>query len=339
MNATTNRAQKLLSMTLAFGLMLAAAAFGSAEAATLEKVKLAQFGQAKFLLYLPLYVAQEEGFFAQQGLDVDVRFAGNDDQIFAAVMSGSVDYGMGDPVFTAIAAERGAAAKTVALLITQLALAGYTNNPDVPLITKPEQLAGLRVGSFPAPSTTYTVLDGLKRQYPALAKTQIVPGGMGTQLALLEAGKTDIAVDLEPSVAQAVTRGYRIVLNLNDFVPPQAITGLMTRQDTVAQHPDQVQRMVNAMQQAMTAIYADPAVAHRTARKLFPDLGEAVIQSAVDHMRRDAMYPTSVVVPDEYWQRTLQTRLDSGDLKRPQATDVAVDNRFAVAAAAHYGKK
>ena len=89
------------------------------QAETLEKVTLAQFGQSKFLLYLPLYIAQEEGFFAQQGLDVDLKFAGNDDQVFAAVMSGSVNYGMGDPVFTAIAAEKGGAAKTVAMLITR----------------------------------------------------------------------------------------------------------------------------------------------------------------------------------------------------------------------------
>ena len=46
-------------------------------------------------------------------------------------------------------------------------------------------------------------------------------------------------------------------------------------------------------------------------------------------MQRDAMYPRSVVISDAHWQRTLKTRLDSGDLKNPQATDKAVENRFA----------
>ena len=274
------------------------------QAETLEKVTLAQFGQSKFLLYLPLYIAQEEGFFAQQGLDVDLKFAGNDDQVFAAVMSGSVNYGMGDPVFTAIAAEKGGAAKTVAMLITNLALAGYTNQASIPVITKAEQLAGLRIGSFPAPSTSYTVLDGLKRHTPAMASTQIVQGAMGTQLALLEAGKTDIATDLEPAVAQAESRGYRVILNLKNYTPPQAVTGLIVRQDTIDHHADQVQRMVNAMQQAISAMYRDPTIAYRTAQKLFPDLGKDITKRAVDHMLHDAMYPTSVVVPDDYWQRT-----------------------------------
>ena len=96
--------------------------------------------------------------------------------------------------------------------------------------------------------------------------------------------------------------------------------------------------MVNALQQAIATMYRDPAVAVRTAQKLFPSLGEATIQRAVAHMLKDAMYPASVVVPEEFWQRSLQSRLDSGELKHPQATTTAVDNHFAEAAFAKYGK-
>jgi NitT/TauT family transport system substrate-binding protein len=310
-----------------------------AETPQLEKVKLAQFGQAKFLLYLPLYVAQEEGYFAEQGLDVEVKFAGNDDQIFAAVISGAVDYGMGDPVFTAIAAEKGFKAKTLAMLIANLGLMGYTNNSKISIIEKPEQLAGLRIGSFPAPSTTYTILQALKASTPSLSNMQIIQGQMGTQLAALEAGKTDIAVDLEPAVAIAESKGYRSILNLSKYTPPMAITGLMATEKHVTAHPDQAQRMVNALQKAVTAIYQTPDVALRTGHKLFPTLGDEVIKRAVDHMIRDALYPHSVVTTDEYWQRTIQSRLDSGELKKKQATSVAVDNRFAEKAFAQYGKK
>jgi ABC-type nitrate/sulfonate/bicarbonate transport system substrate-binding protein len=182
------------------------------------------------------------------------------------------------------------------------------------------------------------VLNELKRKTPALASMQIIQGAMGTQLALLESGKTDIAADLEPAVAQAESRGYRVVLNLNKFTQPQAVTGLTVRQDTIVQHPDQVQRMVNALQQAITAIYRDHAIAYYTAQKLFPNLGDAVIKRAVDHMLHDAMYPSSVVVSDDYWQRSLRTRLASGEMKHPQATEIAVDNRFAANAVAKYGK-
>ena len=48
---------------------------------SLQKVRITQAGKEKFLLYLPLYVAMEKGYFAEQGLDVSLTFSGNDDQV------------------------------------------------------------------------------------------------------------------------------------------------------------------------------------------------------------------------------------------------------------------
>jgi ABC-type nitrate/sulfonate/bicarbonate transport system substrate-binding protein len=40
---------------------------------SVDKVVIAQFGKEKFLLYLPLYVAMEEGLFLKRGLEVKVH--------------------------------------------------------------------------------------------------------------------------------------------------------------------------------------------------------------------------------------------------------------------------
>jgi NitT/TauT family transport system substrate-binding protein len=144
---------KLLLVVLAL-LFMAVTPVAFAETAPLETIKIAQFGKERFLLYLPLYVAMEEGLFAKQGLDVHLIFAGNDDQIFATVISGEAQFGMGDPVFTALAKERGGPGKTVAMMLTKLGLSGVTKGTAIHKITSPQQLNGLRVSSFPAPSTT-----------------------------------------------------------------------------------------------------------------------------------------------------------------------------------------
>src|ERR1700733_11654231 len=65
------------------------------------KVTVAQWGQEKYLIYLPFYIAQEKGFFKEEGLDINVKFSGNDDQVFATVLKGEAQFGIGDPVFTA----------------------------------------------------------------------------------------------------------------------------------------------------------------------------------------------------------------------------------------------
>lgn len=322
------------TITAILALTLAGALFHSSPALAQERVKLAQFGKEKFLLYLPLYLGMEAGYFAQEGIDIDLVFAGNDDQIFAAVASGSVSFGMGDPIFTAIAQEKGFPAKTVAMMISKLGNTGFTNNPEIPLVERPEDLAGLRIGSFPSPSTTYVQLEEIVDEIPeTLPKAKIVQAPPGAQLALLEAGAVDIAVDLEPAVSRLANEGYRIVFNLDEFTEPLVITGLMTREEVIEKRPDLVAGMVRALQKSLDTIHNDPEETARIALEIFPDIGTDVVRAALSRMLAKNVYPRSVVIQDLDWQRSLQIRLERGDLKRPQATEIAVDNRFAIEAA------
>ena len=302
-----------------------------AQNASPEKVTIAQFGQERFLLYMPLYVAMEKGLFAKHGLDVTLKFAGNEDQIFAAVISGAAQFGMGDPVFTAISHDKGGPGKVVAMMLTNLAISGVTNEDKIHAINAPKDLGGLRVSSFAEPSTTYTLLKEIKRKdSPNLS---IVQAPFGGQIALLEAGQVDIATDIEPSISIAEDKGYRVVFDLSAFSDPQAITGITTTEDYIQTHPQTVQKVVDALQEAVTLMYSNPSVSYEVGKKIYPTLSDKVIHAAVDRMLKEKMYPRSIEVTDSLWQRTLKTRLDSGELKKPQATSVAVDNSFAVQAA------
>jgi NitT/TauT family transport system substrate-binding protein len=302
-----------------------------AQDAPREHVTIAQFGKERFLLYLPLYVAMEEGLFAKHGLDVELKFAGNDDQIFAAVIGGSADFGMGDPVFTAISHDKGGPGKVIAMMLTSLGTRGITNNAKVPVIKTPQDLDGWRVSSLPEPSTTYTLLSEIKRNNH-LDHMSIVQAAFGGQIALLEAGKVDIATDLEPNVSIYEDKGYRPVLDLTPWMDPQAITGIMTTEDTIKGRPQMVQKFVDSLQEAVNLMYSDPQSSYRVAKKIYPQLSDKVVRNAVDSLLSRHIYPHAIVVDDALWQRTLKTRLDSGELKQPQATNVAVDNDFAIEA-------
>lgn len=302
----------------------------------LLEVKITQAGKEKFLLYLPLYVAMEEGYFEKNGVKVDLSFAGNDDQVVATVIGGDADVGIGDPVFSAVAQEKGGKVKTVALMITKLVLTGYTKNLDIQEISTAKGLNGLRISSWPAPSTMYTQLEKLKKD-DNLDLT-IVEGAFNAQLALLEAGKVDIALDLEPAASIVEEKGYKVVFDLSKFTDPQAITGLTVTEKFINEKPEVVQKVVDSMQQAHSVIAKDKEIGVRVAKKLFPNLSDKVIRTAINRIVDKGSYPKSVEVKDYYWQKTLQSRLDSGELKKHQATDVAVDNSFAVKAFDKYGK-
>ncbi len=295
-----------------------------------ETVTVAQFGKHPLLLYLPFYIAMENGYFSAQGLEIELIFAGNGDQTFATVISGDADFGMADPVFTAIAHEKGFEAKVVAMMITSLGISGYTQNPDIPIIQDIQQLNGLRVGSFPAPSTGYTLLADIKKKHN-LDRMEIVEAAIGGQVGLVEADRADIAIDMEPTVSIVEDKGHRIVFDMTPFTPRQAITGITVTQETIRDRPHTVQKLVTGLQNAMNTLHGEQGrtTAIEVARKLFPDLENHIIEAAVDRMLKYEIYPHSVVVDDQLWQRSLQMRLDSGELKTPQETRISVDNHFA----------
>lgn len=276
--------------------------------AEVKQVRLAQFGQAKFLLYLPLYVAMEAGFLKDEGIEVSLVFSGNDDQTFAAVASGSTQFALGDPVFSAIAAERGFHAKTVALIIEKLALFGYTNQEKLSVITSSEQLSSLRVGSFPSPSTTFTLLSRLNRGITPPMK--IVQGAHGTQLAQLTAHQVDIALDLEPAVSIAEAAGNRVIFDFARFTEPAAITGLMTSQKIIDHDPTLVQGMVSALQRALRLIDKDKDRVLSIAKSLFPDTAPSVIERALDRLRESGCFPKRVEVPAEHWLLSQKFRVE-----------------------------
>ena len=81
----------------------------------LETVKVAQFNE--FFLYMPLYLADAKGFFAEEGLKIEIINTGGDDKTFAAVIGGSATFGIADPTFVAIAREQGMGGKVICLVL------------------------------------------------------------------------------------------------------------------------------------------------------------------------------------------------------------------------------
>src|SRR3981189_1294177 len=80
-----------------------------------KKATLSQAFQS--MLYLPLYVAIDEGFFTQQGLDLTKETAGAPTVALSAVISGRAQFSIHGPEWTAIAASKGAPANIIAHVV------------------------------------------------------------------------------------------------------------------------------------------------------------------------------------------------------------------------------
>lgn len=80
----------LLSVTLLLSAVLSGSKAEAAEATKVQgpkKITVAQF--AHLLIYYPIYLAKQKGYYEKNNLDVTFVSTGGDDKTFAAVSSGS----------------------------------------------------------------------------------------------------------------------------------------------------------------------------------------------------------------------------------------------------------
>src|SRR6202022_1566978 len=117
-----------------------------------KKVTLSQAFQS--MLYLPLYVAINEGFFTQQGLNLTKHTAGAPSTALSAVISGSADFSLHGPEWTAIAASKGAPVNIIANVVNGAAV-WIATTPDFKFVSiKDLQGQTVVTGMMPTTSTS-----------------------------------------------------------------------------------------------------------------------------------------------------------------------------------------
>jgi NitT/TauT family transport system substrate-binding protein len=289
--------------------------------AQLTRVTVAQTGD--FPLYAGLYVAKDAGFFAKNGLDVSITSTGGDEKSAAAVLTGQAQFGIGDPTFAAIANARGQSLRFVASVVNGAPFWGITFDPKVAAQYSAGGLKGLRVATFPAPSTAYAL------QRNMFVSEKIAPnikeGSFGSLQGLLESGQADIALELEPNVSVAQARGAKVLYSMAERVAPFTITGVVVTQDYAAHHKPQVQAFCSSLDQAFALMRSEPDRSNALLAKRFPDLPREALDAAMARSLGAGVIPSRAAVDTQGWERALSLRAAVGDLADPQAGRAALD--------------
>lgn len=298
---------------------------------TMDSIKIAKWA-GRHIAYMPLFLADRIGLFAAQDLDVRIYDAGNDNDIFSEIAKGRAHFGVGDPVFVALGQQQGHDTRVVASIVGNVPMWGITHHSEIKPFTQISDFVGLRVGSFPKPSTAYTMLSALKARNPRLLKSmRIIETEIGQQAYLLASDQVDLILELEPLVSMTQRQGLRVVCSMSDFYPDFLMTGLMTSASMIAASPDVVGKVVRGIQQALTIIHAQPDKAAAIGCELFPSINANIMNEAVQRMIASHAWPEQAVISPQGWANTLKMRQDVGELTALPPFDSVVDQRFAYA--------
>jgi NitT/TauT family transport system substrate-binding protein len=212
----------------------------------------------------PVYLAQAKGFFAEEGLDVDVTSTGGGGPDIRALIAGEVDFSFttGDNVI--LAYQEGKPLVMVASALNKLFINWAIHKDSAkakgiteasPLQQKLKSLKGLTVGvTNPAALTAHLAHFVIRKAgYTPQQDVQIIPIGAGpTWLAALENRKVDVALTAPPVPETAINRGFALMFIENTKGEDPSISeflmeNLIARPETLKKEADLVRKMVRAL--------------------------------------------------------------------------------------------
>lgn len=288
-----------------------------------KKVVLSQAFQS--MLYLPLYVAINEGFFTAQGLDLTKETAGSPTVALSAVISGSAQFSIHGPEWTAIAASKGAPVSIIANVVNGAAV-WIATSPDFKF-TDIKGLKGQKIVTGTMPTTSTSLFMKLLKENGLDPKTDVemIPVAIGTEPGPFLAKQADVAVMYEPGLDQVVAKGMKVVYGFPKGYGAYAFSSVTARNDV---NPDLAQRVTNAMEMAMRFMAKDQARTVAIAQKEFPTLEPAVIEAAVKRMLADGVYPPSVDISAPSLKVSMDTQIALGNLAAQPDYDKFVVKKY-----------
>ncbi len=234
----------------------------------------------------PVYVGIEQGFFEEQGIELDLSAGQGGAAIVPGVASGSIDIGFGNNLSLVVASSSGLPLQVVASGVDS------TGDPEEdpyvivtadPAITRPADLEGRTVATNTLNAIGDSVVSASVRADggdPATINFVELP--FPNMAAAIQAGDVDAAWLAEPFVTIAAPQGVRILTTpLNDFTDVQIeVSSYFTSQQFAAENAELLERFTAAIEESLAYAQENPdavRAALATYLDISPELAEQVI--------------------------------------------------------------
>jgi sulfonate transport system substrate-binding protein len=247
-----------------------------------RKIRLAVGSKPGNIVYLQIDLARALGYFSEQGLDVDFEYFDGGTPAAKALASEKAEFS-GNSIDHAINLRT--AGKDLIMV------ASFTNLPTVTLVIRRElrpqirsinDLKGRRIGVTAISAGTHVLAASiLKKAGYSLNDIEVIPVGAGASLiSAIKQKQIDAAVATDPATTQLLMSGdASLLLDMVTFAETQRIftgeyqfTGLLTRPDVIAEHPELVQSVVNAI------VKASQFIATHSAAGISAELPPSIVQ-------------------------------------------------------------
>ena len=301
--------------------------------AKLSKVTLNEVAHSIF--YAPQYVAIEEGYFKDEGLDMTLITGFGADKTMTAVISGEADIGFMGAEASIYAYQEGATDPVVNFAqLTQRAgnfLVAREEMPDFKWEDlKGRKVLGGRKGGMPEMVFEYILKQNGLDPQKDLSIDQSIDFG-ATAAAFTGDNSADFTVEFEPSATALEKQGAGyVVASLgvdSGYVP---YTSYSAKTSYMEKNPDIMQKFTNALQKGMDYVQKHtPEEIARVIEPQFPEMDLDTITAIVKRYYDQDTWKKNLVFGQEGFELLQDILEDAGELKERTPYEELVNTEFA----------
>lgn len=301
--------------------------------AKLAKVTLNEVAHSIF--YAPQYVAIEEGYFKDEGLDLTLITGFGADKTMTAVISGEADIGFMGAEASIYAYQEGATDPVVNFAqLTQRAgnfLVAREEMPDFKWEDlKGRKVLGGRKGGMPEMVFEYILKQNGLDPQKDLSIDQSIDFG-ATAAAFTGDNSADFTVEFEPSATALEKQGAGyVVASLgvdSGYVP---YTSYSAKTSYMEKNPDIMQKFTNALQKGMDYVQKHtPEEIARVIEPQFPETDLDTITAIVKRYYDQDTWKENLVFGQEGFELLQDILEDAGELKERTPYEELVNTKFA----------
>lgn len=293
---------------------------------------------AHSIFYAPQYVAIEEGYFAEEGIDLTLVTGFGADKTMTAVLSGEADIGFMGAEASVYAYQEGANDPVVNFAqLTQRAGNFLVAREEMPDFTWQDligsEVLGGRKGGMPEMVFEYILRQNGIDPENDLSIDQSID--FGSTAAAFSGGQGDFTVEFEPGATslESEGKGY-VVASLgvdSGYVP---YTAFSAKQSYLEENPDIVQGFTNALQKGMDYVQTHtPEEIAAVIQPQFTDTDSDTLTTIITRYYEQDTWAENLIFSEESFDLLLDILEDAGELEeRTPYTDL-VNTDFASKAA------
>ena len=282
------------------------------------------------LHYLPLIMAEKNGYFERHNINADITPYENVQDLIDDLKNETIDFAISGPLFSVMAVEFDRPIRILGVLTQGSVYYGFSHDPTLRDL---DSFSPLKEGTIAIYDDdhplTYHMTDYMRDNQADLENIKVKPFPPQKHADLIRDETVTIAIESEPQLTALLqNRDYVRTFAFDHLIGSRAFIVISANIERIKRNTAVAKDLMRALQESLVALLTDPNIAVSLADEVFPEYDRSVLSDPVRALLKRSAFPLSLRFEEQLWNKTITGLNESGYLLEKIGYEEAVDHRF-----------